>query len=151
VRDSPSRYTTKEFQMQQFNSYLNAVEQHIDGSHNLADAMAKFMPVFNKAKPTQQLEMRSSVARLISIKKKVPTITIEAGAFKGSQGFQAKHKGGTDATERARAMLKYYMPQSNKVEKTSTKPKAKPSPVAKLVKEFKALTPAQRKSFLASI
>jgi len=141
--------------MQQFNSYLKAVEQHIDGSHNLADAMAKFMPVFNTAKPTQQLEMRSAVARLISIKKKVPTVDIKSGAFKGSQGFQAKHKGGSDESEQARKMLQYYMPQSNKVEKTSTKPKAKPkakpSPVAKLVKEFKALTPAQRKSFLASI
>ena len=137
--------------MQQFNSYLNAIEQHIDGSHNLADAMAKFMPVFNTAKPEQQLEMRSSVARLISIKKKVPTVEIKSGAFAGSQGFQAKHKGGTDATEQARKMLQYYMPQS-KVEKTSTsKPKAKPSPVAKLLKEFKSLTPAQRKAFLSEV
>lgn len=151
MRDSPSRYTTKEFQMQQFNSYLKAVEQHIESGFNLGDAMAKFLPVFNTAKPTQQLEMRSAVARLISIKKKVATIEINKGAFAGSQGFQAKHKGGTDATERARVMLKYYMPQSNKVEKTSTKPKAKPSPVAKLLTQFKSLTPAQRKAFLSEV
>lgn len=136
--------------MKAFTSYLNAVEQHIESGFNLADAMKRFAPEFNKAKPEQQLEMRSAIARLISIKKHAPTVEIKAGLFAGSLGFQAKHKGGTDSTEQARKMLQYYLPQA-KVEKSSTKPKAKPSPVAKLLTQFKSLTPAQRKAFLSEV
>ena len=98
--------------------------------------------------------MRSNIARLISIKKRVPTITIAKGAYTGSLGFEAKKNGASDESECARAMLKYYMPSKPvQVEKTSTKPKAvkKPSPVAKLLTQFKALTPAQRKAFLTSV
>ena len=137
--------------MKQVTQYLSAVEQHIEGSFNLGDAMQKFAPVFNAMPITQQLEVRSNIARIISIKKRVPTIEITKGSYTGSLGFESKKNGGNDASECARAMLKYYMP--SQVEKTSTKPKSKatPSPVAKLVKEFKALTPAQRKAFLTTI
>ena len=137
--------------MKQVTNYLSAVEQHIEGSFNLGDAMQKFAPVFNSMKIAQQLEVRSNIARIISIKKRVPTIEITKGSYTGSLGFESKKNGGNDASECARAMLKYYMP--SQVEKTSTKPKAvkKPDAVAKLVTQFKALTPAQRKAFLAKI
>jgi hypothetical protein len=138
--------------MKQFHSYLNAVEQHIDSGFNLGDAMAKFKPVFNASKPEVQREFKDNLARLISVKKKVATITLDKGFWKGTLGFKAKQtSGGTDASESARVMLNYYLPAKKVVEKSSTKPKAKPSPVAKLVKEFKALTSAQRKAFLALI
>jgi hypothetical protein len=138
--------------MKQVTSYLNAVEQHIESGFNLADAMASFAPVFNKMKPLAQLEVRSNVARLISVKKKVATVEITAGTYAGSLGFQAKHKGGTDKTEQARAMLKYYMP--SKVEKTSTKPtkQAKPkTKLDKLVAEFESLSKAEQAKFLRII
>jgi len=137
--------------MKQVTNYLNAVEQHIESGFNLGDAMQKFAPVFNAMKVEAQLEVRSNIARLISIKKKVATIEITKGSYTGSLGFESKKNGGTDASECARAMLKYYMP--SQVEKTSTKPKAakKPDPVAKLLTQFKALTVAQRKAFLTKI
>jgi hypothetical protein len=140
--------------MKQFHSYLNAVEQHIESGFNLGDAMAKFMPVFNASKPEVQREFKDNLARLISVKKKVPTITLEKGFWKGTLGFTAKQtKGGTDATECARVMLNYYLPAKKVVEKSSTKPKVvkKPDVVTKLLTQFKALTPAQRKAFLAKI
>jgi hypothetical protein len=109
--------------MKQFHSYLNAVEQHIESGFNLGDAMAKFMPVFNASKPQVQREFKDNLARLISVKKKVPTITLEKGFWKGTLGFTAKQtKGGTDATECARVMLNYYLPAKKVVEKSSTKP-----------------------------
>ena len=138
--------------MKQVTSYINAVEQHIESGFNLADAMASFAPVFNKMRIDAQLEVRSNIARLISIKKKVATVEITAGDYAGSLGFQAKHKGGTDKTEQARAMLKYYMP--SKVEKTSTKPtkQAKPkTKLDKLVAEFESLSKAEQVKFLRII
>jgi hypothetical protein len=147
VRDKPKPiYNERQYIMKQVMNYINAVEQHIEGSHNLGDAMQKFAPVFNAMKITQQLEVRSNIARLISVKKRVPTIEITAGDYAGSLGFQAKHKGGNDASEQARAMLKYYMP--SKVEKTSTKPTKqvkKPDPIKAKAKAIKAwgLTKAQ--------
>ena len=138
--------------MNQVTKYLNAVEQHINEGFNLADAMASFAPVFNKMKPIAQLEVRSNIARLISVKKKVATIEVTSGDYAGSLGFKAKHKGGTDKTEQARAMLKYYMP--SKVEKTSTKPtkQAKPkTKLDKLVAEFESLTKAEQAKFLRII
>jgi hypothetical protein len=137
--------------MKQVTNYINAVEQHIESGFNLGDAMQKFAPVFNAMKIAQQLEVRSNIARLISIKKRVPTIEITKGNYAGSLGFEAKQNGGSDASEQARAMLKYYMP--SQVEKTSTKKatKAKPNKVEQLLKQFKALTATQRKQFLAKI
>ena len=139
--------------MKSFTSYLNAVEQHIEGSFNLGEAMQKFAPEYNKAKPEVQREFKDSLANLISIKKKVATITLEKGFWKGTLGFKAKQAGGTDASESARVMLNYYLPAKKVVEKASTKPKEvkKPNPVAKLLTQFKALTPAQRKAFLTSV
>jgi hypothetical protein len=131
--------------MKQVTSYLNAVEQHIESGFNLADAMASFAPVFNKMKPLAQLEVRSNIARLISVKKKVATVEITAGTYAGSLGFKAKHKGGSIASEQARVMLGYYMP--TKVETSSTPKKkvtSKVTPVdrikarvTKFVKEHK--------------
>jgi hypothetical protein len=139
--------------MKQVTQYIEAVEQHIEAGFDLGEAMQKFAPVFNAMKIAQQLEVRSNIARLISIKKRVPTVEIEKGSYAGSLGFQAKQNGGSDKSEQARAMLKYYMP--SQVEKTSTKAKAKPKakadPVSKLLTQFKALTASQRKAFLAKI
>ena len=137
--------------MKQVTQYLSAVEQHIESGFNLGDAMQKFAPVFNKMSIPQQIEVRSNIARIISIKKKVATIEITKGSYTGSLGFESKKNGGSVASECARAMLKYYMP--SQVEKTSTKPKAtkKPDAVAKLLTQFKALTASQRKAFLAKI
>jgi hypothetical protein len=114
--------------MKQFHSYLNAVEQHIDSGFSLGDAMAKFKPVFNASKPEVQREFKDNLARLISVKKKVATITLDKGFWKGTLGFKAKQtSGGTDASESARVMLNYYLPAKKVVEKSSTKPKAKPN------------------------
>jgi hypothetical protein len=122
--------------MKQVTSYLNAVEQHIDAGFDLADAMAKFAPVFNKMKINAQLEVRSNIARLISIKKKVATVEITAGDYAGSLGFKAKHKGGSVASEQARVMLGYYMP-SKRVENSST-PKKKGASKVTPVERIKA-------------
>jgi hypothetical protein len=137
--------------MKQVTNYINAVEKHINAGFDLGDAMQKFAPVFNSMTINAQLEVRSNIARLISIKKRVPTIEITKGSYAGSLGFEAKKNGASDESECARAMLKYYMP--SQVEKTSTKPttKAKPDVVTKLLTQFKALTPTQRKAFLAKI
>jgi hypothetical protein len=132
--------------MNQVTKYLDTVEKHINAGFDLADAMAKFAPVFNKLKPLAQLEVRSNIARLISVKKKVATVEITSGTYAGSLGFKAKHKGGSKESEQARVMLGYYLP-STKVETSST-PKKKgaskvtpvdriKSRVTKFVKEHK--------------
>jgi hypothetical protein len=132
--------------MNQVTKYLDKVEKHINAGFDLADAMAQFAPVFNKLKPLAQLEVRSNIARLISVKKKVATVEITAGVYAGSLGFTAKHKGGSKESEQARVMLGYYLP-TTKVETSST-PKKKgaskvtpvdriKSRVTKFVKEHK--------------
>ena len=131
--------------MKQVTNYLNAVEQHINAGFDLGDAMKSFAPVFNNMTIPQQLEVRSNIARIISIKKKVATLDITKGSYAGSLGFQSKANGGDDRSEQARAMLKYYLP--SQVEKTSTKPKAvkKPDPIKAKAKAIKSwgLTKAQ--------
>ena len=139
--------------MNQVTKYLDCVEKHINAGFDLADAMAKFAPVFNKLKPLAQLEVRSNIARLISVKKKVATVEITAGTYAGSLGFTAKHKGGSKESEQARVMLGYYMP-TTKVETSSTKStkQAKPkSKLDKLVAEFEALSKAEQAKFLRII
>jgi hypothetical protein len=132
--------------MNQVTKYLDTVEKHIKAGFDLADAMAKFAPVFNKMKPLAQLEVRSNIARLISVKKHVATVEITSGVYAGSLGFKAMHKGGSKESEQARIMLGYYLP-STKVETSSTPKKkgaSKVSPVdritarvTKFVKEHK--------------
>jgi hypothetical protein len=128
-------------------SYLNTVEQHIDASHNLADSMQVLAPMFNKATQAEQVEIRNSVAYLIGTKKKVVPKVMEKGANRGCMGFNAH---GSQAEKQARDMLRYYLPSAPKkvVGKTPTK---KPDAVTKLLTQFKALTSAQRKAFLAKI
>ena len=121
--------------MNQVTKYLDKVEAHMEACFDLSDAMAKFAPVFNKMKLNAQLEVRSNVARLISVKKKVATIEIASGDYAGSLGFKARHQGGSKESEAARAMLKYYMP--SKVEKTST-PKKKGTSKVTPVERIKA-------------
>jgi hypothetical protein len=134
--------------MKQFHSYLNAVEQHIDSGFNLGDAMKKFLPVFNSAKVAQQDEFRNALAYLIGTKKKVVPKLMEQGINKGCMGFDAH---GSQAEKQARDMLRYYLPITTKKTVGKSPTPKKPDPVAKLVKQFNALTPAQRKAFLAKV
>ena len=139
--------------MKQFAQYLKSIEQHIEAGYKLADAMKVFRPAFMKATPEEQLAMRSSVAKLISIKKRVARIHIESGIYKGSEGFESAKNGGSPASEQARKMLAYYMPTSLLVEKTSTtvSKQVKKSNVDKLVEAFEAMSKAEQAKFLRII
>jgi hypothetical protein len=128
--------------MKQFQSYLNAVEQHINAGFDLGDAMARFAPVFNSAPLAQQVEMRNAVAYLIGTKKKVVPKVMTQGTNKGCMGFDAH---GSEAEKQARDMLRYYLPSVAKKTVGKTPTPKKPDPIKAKAKVIKAwgLTKAQ--------
>ena len=128
--------------MKAVTQYLNAVEQHIDASHNLGDAMQTLMPIFNRASLKEQVEIRNSVAYLIGTKKKVVPKLMEQGANKGCMGFDAH---GSQAEKQARDMLRYYLPTQTKKSVGKTPTVKKPDPIKVKAKVIKAwgLTKAQ--------
>jgi hypothetical protein len=97
----------------------------------------------------EQGAARDAIAQRVSQRTGVKTIVITKFANKGRLGFKAKHAGGSDKSEAARAMLSYYLPKVV-VEKSSTTRKSV-DPVALLLKKFEGLTAAQKRAFKASI
>lgn len=130
-------------------NFLNRFEQLIESTKSYQQALAELKPLFDKAKPTEQIEIRNSVATLVGMKYGVVPKVMTQGANKGLLGFDAH---GTQAEKQARDVLRKGFPTTTKktVGSKPTVSKAK-DPVAKLLTQFKALTPAQRKAFLTSV
>lgn len=121
--------------------FLNKLEQFITSGMQYQEALNKLKPEYDKATPLQQKEIRNAVATLIGVKYKEVPILIEKGANKGTLGFER----GSAASKALRRLFPV-----NRVDSVSTKRKPL-SAVDKLVKQFNALTSAQRKAFLKEV
>jgi type II secretory pathway component PulF len=112
-------------------NFCTELEGFIKKGFELRKALNAVVPVYNRATPEQQIEMRDEVAKLIGRLKGVKPKRLESGAYKGHLGFDAH---GTDTENQARTMLQYYFPISIKKKKGSS-----PQPVAKQVDEVTEL------------
>lgn len=125
--------------MKALTNYLNAVQQHIQAGKTLRQALDALKPVYDKAQPIEQRKIKMEVAQLIGKEHGVkPIITTQ-----GNVGFDRKAKGG----DAARKMLTYYFPAK------PTKPSiaTQVDPVQRLIKQFKSLSPSEKRRFLASL
>jgi type II secretory pathway component PulF len=127
-------------------NFCTELEGFIKKGFELKKALNAVVPVYNRATPEQQIEMRDEVAKLIGRLKGVKPKRLESGAYKGHLGFDAH---GTDTENQARTMLQYYFPISIKKKKGSSS-----QPVAKqvdLVEQalalVESLTKAQQEKF----
>jgi ribosomal protein L23 len=124
------------------NFFIQKLEQFITAGMQYQEALNKLKPEYDKATPTQQKEIRNSVATLIGVKyREVPTL-IEKGANKGTLGFERN----SPASKALRRLFPVV-----KVDSVSTTPKKKLTAVDKLLKQFNALTATQRKAFLKEV
>lgn len=100
--------------------FFSSLEKFINAGTEYGQALRKLTPLFNKAKPSEQLEIRNKVVQLIGKKYGAKPILLEAGAYKGSLGFDSR---GDDAQRGARAFLRNNFNVKVRVDKSSTKPK----------------------------
>ena len=112
-------------------NFCTKLQDHLASGDALKKALAKVKPLFNSAKPEQQVEMRDAVAQVIGKYKGVKPKRLEAGAYKGYLGFDAH---GSESENQARVMLQYYFPLTLKKAKGSSE-----QPVAKQVDEVESL------------
>ena len=98
-------------------NFCTELEGFIKKGFELKKALNAVVPVYNRATPEQQIEMRDEVAKLIGRLKGVKPKRLESGAYKGHLGFDAH---GTDTENQARTMLQYYFPISIKKKKGSS-------------------------------
>ena len=112
-------------------NFCTKLEAHIKSGMELRKALQAVVPIYNQAKPEQQIAMRDEVAQLIGRLKGVKPKRLESGAYRGHLGFDAH---GTDAENQARTMLQYYFPIGIKKKKGSSQQQ-----VSKQVDEVEAL------------
>jgi hypothetical protein len=106
------------------------LQAHLDSGDALKVAIAKVKPLYNKATPEQQIEMRDEVAKVIGKYKGIKPKVMEKGDYKGYLGFDAH---GTEEENQARSMLGYYFPAKKK------KPNGSTQQVAKQVDDVEAI------------
>ena len=130
-------------------SYIGAINSHIDSRIAISEAQKAFIASYNMAKRHEQGLARDAIADLIAKRTGVKAVVMVKGANKGRLGFTSKQAGGSDKSEAARAMFNYYTPKVI-VEKSSTTRKSV-DPVSVLLKKFESLTAAQKRAFLANV
>jgi len=131
-------------------NFCTKLQAHLDSGDELRKALNKVKPIFDGAKPEQQIAMRDPVAILIGKYKRVKPIRLEKGAYKGYLGFDAH---GSPEDNQARTMLQYYFPSKVKVTGNATKPKgsAQEDLVEKALALVESLTKAQQDKFFARV
>ena len=112
-------------------NFCTKLQAHLDSGDELRKALNKVKPIFDSAKPEQQIAMRDPVAILIGKYKGVKPKRLEKGSYKGYLGFDAH---GSDTENQARTMLQYYFPSKPKQAKGSAQPQ-----VSKQVDEVEEL------------
>jgi hypothetical protein len=131
-------------------NFCTKLQAHLDSGDELRKALNKVKPIFDKAKPEQQIAMRDPVAVLIGKYKKVKPIRLEKGAYKGYLGFDAH---GSAEENQARTMLQYYFPSKIKSAGSTATPKvsAQEDLVEKALELVESLTKAQQDRFFARV
>jgi len=112
-------------------NFCTELEGFIKKGFELKKALEAVVPVYNRATPEQQIEMRDEVAKLIGRLKGVEPKRLKAGVYKGHLGFDAH---GSAKENQAREWLGRYFPISITPKKGSSS-----QPVAKQVDEAEEL------------
>jgi predicted transcriptional regulator len=100
------------------NQFFSSLEKFITAGTEYGEALKKLAPLYNKAKPAEQIEIRNRVVQLVGKKYGAKPTMLEAGAYKGSLGFDSR---GDDAQRKARAFLRNNFNVKVVVDKSSTK------------------------------
>ena len=146
MRHIAKQIHNKEHHMKSLNkavaNFLNRFEQLIESTKSYQLALKELTPLYNEAKPTEQIEIRNSVATLVGMKYGVVPKVMEQGANKGLLGFDAH---GTQAEKQARDVLRKGFPTQAKPS-VGTKPTVKKavSIVDKIQKRVAKLTKKEK-------
>ena len=133
------------------NQFFSSLEKFITAGTEYGLALKRLAPLYNKAKPAEQIEIRNRVVQVVGKKYGAKPIMLEAGAYKGSLGFDSR---GDDAQRKARAFLRNNFNVKVVVDNSST-PKPKGSAQVDLVEKalelVESLTKAQQQKFFARV
>ena len=100
------------------NQFFSSLEKFITAGTEYGLALKKLAPLYSKAKPAEQIEIRNRVVQVVGKKYGAKPMMLEAGAYKGSLGFDSR---GDDAQRKARAFLRNNFNVKVVVDKSSTK------------------------------
>lgn len=127
-------------------NFCTKLEAHIKSGVELRKALQAVVPIYNQAKPEQQVAMRDKVAELIGRLKGVKPKRLEKGAYKGYLGFDAH---GSENENQARVMLQYYFPIGIKKKKGSSQQQVSKQvdEVEELLKKLYSLSKPQQQRF----
>jgi hypothetical protein len=133
------------------NKFFSSLEKFITAGTEYGLALKRLAPLYNKAKPADQIEIRNRVVQVVGKKYGAKPMLLEAGAYKGSLGFDSR---GDDAQRKARAFLRNNFNVKVVVDNSST-PKPKGSAQVDLVEKalelVESLTKAQQAKFFARV
>ena len=124
----------------QLNKLLASIAKLHEASQDYKAELEKLKPLYDKATPDEQTEIRNAVAQLIGKLYKVKPILLKTGRL------------GFERTSPASKALRRTLP----VDTLSTKKKAKTTrkstdPVAQLVAKYEAMSKIERRRFLTQI
>ena len=124
----------------QLNKLLNSITALHNASKDYKAELTKFKPIYDKASPTEQVEIRNAVAQLVGKLYGTKPITLKTGAL----GFER-----SSAESKA---LRRILPVDRLSTKTG-KPVVRKSvdPVQALLTKFKAMNKTEQRRFLTAI
>ena len=131
--------------------FFSSLEKFITAGTEYGLALKRLAPLYNKAKPAEQIEIRNRVVQVVGKKYGAKPIMLEAGAYKGSLGFDSR---GDDAQRAARAFLRNNFNVKVVVDKSSTRtPKvsAKVDRVEQALALVESLSKAEQAKFFARV
>lgn len=134
------------------NQFFLSLEKFITAGTAYGLALKRLVPLYDKAKPTEQIEIRNRVVQVVGKKYGAKPIMLEAGAYKGSLGFDSR---GDDAQRAARAFLRNNFNVKVVVDKSSTPKKAVSNTKVDLVEQalelVESLSKAQQAVFFKRV
>ena len=139
----------RSYTMNAINTYLNAINSHIDSRIAISTAQKAFITTYNSMTQGEQGAARDAIAEVIAKRTGVKAVVMVKGANKGRLGFTSKQAGGSTESEAARKMFEYYVPKV--IVETSSTTRKSVDPVSALLEKFQSLTAAQKRKFLANV
>lgn len=133
------------------NQFFSTLKKFITAGTEYGLALKRLAPLYDKAKPAEQIEIRNRVVQIVGEKYGAKPIMLEAGAYKGSLGFDSR---GDAAQRAARAFLRNNFNVKVVVDKSSTPKKAvnkQIDPVEQALELVEALTKAQQVVFFKRV
>jgi hypothetical protein len=121
--------------------FLVQLENLINANRTYQQALAELVPLYNKAKVSEQHEIRNSVATLIGVKYGVVPKVMEQGINKGLLGFDAH---GSEKEQQARDILRKAFPVVKKTVGTNPTVKKEVSLIDRVTKRVAKLTKKEK-------